>query len=387
MDVCPLAKSGSELILDLINAENGSTITEDQIVFGEPTASTEDGNTGLNVAAAEDSPWNSFVDVKYDRLDLATLFGDQDVSVSVPKEATAADIICHLNFTYDLNFKVDEFDLLPQEDGAIPEPYKLRAKANNLAYTGEFPLFVDLERMPLSARILVTDLDGFGYPNSDIPSPNNPIQVQVPTRSSGSSYYAAFTKDYGDLQLKIELGMGGNTPPAIPVRVLDRTDGVRQMAWRYSNQGSSTASIEVTASKGGVALKTAAILDDYDISVIEIGTLGEGPEMKVILAEANGTGAPLRSDDGLTYPIRFNAAPTNNFAMRMLVDVGSSQPAVGTYARILRDTYGVGYGSATGGGSTWYYRRGQMIYRLKLKHRRNPNKPDFFIDFPVEFTL
>jgi len=175
MDICPLAKSGEELILNLINSENNTEITAEQLVLGTPAANSEGGNTALNVAAAEDAPWNKFVDVSYDRLDVATVFHNERAEISLPKGATTSDLVCHLNYTYGTAFKVDEFDIKPIEDGELPELYEMTAKADNLAYTGTLQVFADLDRMPLSARLTVTDLNGFGYYSESIPSLNNII--------------------------------------------------------------------------------------------------------------------------------------------------------------------------------------------------------------------
>lgn len=163
MEICPLAKSGEELILNLINSENNTEIAAEQLVLGTPATNSEGGNTALNVVAAEDAPWNSFVDVSYDRLDMATIFHNERAEISLPKGATPSDLVCHLNYTYGTAFKVDEFDVVPLEDGELPELYEMKAKAENLAYTGTLQVFADLERMPLSARLTVTDLNGFGY--------------------------------------------------------------------------------------------------------------------------------------------------------------------------------------------------------------------------------
>ena len=163
MEICPLAKSGEELILNLINSENNTEITAEQLVLGTPAANSEGGNTALNVAAAEDAPWNKFVDVSYDRLDMATIFHNERAEISLPKGATPSDLVCHLNYTYGTAFKVDEFDIKPLEDGELPELYEMTAKAENLAYTGTLQVFADLDRMPLAARLTVTDLNGFGY--------------------------------------------------------------------------------------------------------------------------------------------------------------------------------------------------------------------------------
>ncbi|QNR51824.1 hypothetical protein Xoosp14_133 [Xanthomonas phage Xoo-sp14] len=163
MEICPLAKSGEELILNLINSENNTEIAAEQLVLGTPAANSEGGNTALNVAAAEDAPWNKFVDVSYDRLDMATIFHNERAEISLPKGATPSDLVCHLNYTYGTAFKVDEFEIKPLEDGDLPELYEMKAKAENLAYTGTLQVFADLDRMPLSARLTVTDLNGFGY--------------------------------------------------------------------------------------------------------------------------------------------------------------------------------------------------------------------------------
>ena len=164
MDVCPLAKPSKLLILDLVNQENGSEIAEEQLVFGEVESNEEGGNTALRLTAAPDAPWNSFVDTTFDRLDLGVLFNNERAEVSLPKGATAADLICHLNYTYDLKFDVAEFDVVPLEDGDLPELYKVTAKAGNMAYVGSVDVFADLDRMPLTARLTVTDLNGFKYP-------------------------------------------------------------------------------------------------------------------------------------------------------------------------------------------------------------------------------
>lgn len=203
MEVCPLAKTGKELILELVNAENSSAITEEQLVFGNPEATDAEQNTKLNLAAAADAPWNSFVDVNYDRLDLSTLFHGERAEVSVPKAATPADIICHLNYTYGTRFDVNEFTVTPVEDGELPELYKVEALANNLAYSGTFDVFVDLERMPLSARILKTDLNGFMYEDPSRPSWRNPVVTEGPLEVAGLAYQKKWTVTNADLNVEL----------------------------------------------------------------------------------------------------------------------------------------------------------------------------------------
>lgn len=176
MEVCPLQKTGKELVLDIVNSTNNSSITVDQLVFGEAAAGGEEGNTQLNLAAASDAPWNSFVDVEYTRLDLARVFFGQQVFLSIPENATKEDLFCHLNFSYGLSFAADEFDITPSVEATTrPAQFTIKAKANNLAYTGEVVVYTDNERVHLEERLTISDLKGFTYPNADTPSPNNVV--------------------------------------------------------------------------------------------------------------------------------------------------------------------------------------------------------------------
>ncbi|QNR51821.1 putative virion structural protein [Xanthomonas phage Xoo-sp14] len=361
MDVCPLAKSGSELILDLINSENGTTITEEQLVFGEPTASTEDGNTELNVAAAEDSPWNKFVDVKYDRLDLATLFAGQDVSVSVPKEATAADIICHLNFTYDLSFKIDEFELLPQDDGAIPEPYKLRAKGNNLAYTGEFPLFVDLERMPLSARILKTELEGFHYPNADVPSWNNVIYTDGPIVDGLQTYGA----NNGDVVLDIQMR---GYPVTYPTTINGDPKGAIVQVGGPIGSGSYRFPQMIVGIKAASARNLVQLMDEYDFT-LEMGSINGKVTLKPVL---QGNGRVIWQGDGVTDGM--NVSGDNVPAYRSYAAFSFEWDYAVSYQQHIQPrliTLGMSRGSGGGGsaGTT-----GVLIVTLRGKHKTKRSK-------------
>ena len=361
MDVCPLAKSGSELILDLINSENGTTITEEQLVFGEPTASTEDGNTELNVAAAEDSPWSKFVDVKYDRLDLATLFAGQDVSVSVPKEATAADIICHLNFTYDLSLKVDEFELLPQDDGAIPEPYKLRAKGNNLAYTGEFPLFVDLERMPLSARILKTELEGFHYPNADVPSWNNVIYTDGPIANNFQTYSA----NNGDVVLDIQLLA---YPITYPTAINGDPKGAGLTVGGPIGSGSYRFPMVYAGAKAADGRSFVQLMEDYDFS-LEMGSINGKVTLKPVL---QGNGSVIWQGDGVTEGM--NVTFAGNANNRSYSGFNFEWEYSTSYVQHIQPrllTLGMSRGSGGGGsaGTT-----GILIMTLRGKHKTKRSK-------------
>lgn len=287
MEVCPLAKTGKELILELVNAENDSTITEEQLVFGEPEATDAEQNTKLNLEAAPDAPWNSFVDVNYDRLDLSTLFHGERAEVSVPKAATPADIICHLNYTYGTKFDVNEFTVTPVEDGELPELYKVEALANNLAYSGTFDVFVDLERMPLSARILTTDLNGFKYPNAGEPSLNNVIYNDNETSLSQLVNIGAYARPQAGQRDQLWSGMksanNGELFMYLGGDVAWYTTNTSRFNWPYDADGKTmildqvksvgdtpTSSFSLTSGfhrANGTGWTSAELFDVYDISV------------------------------------------------------------------------------------------------------------------------
>ena len=267
MDVCPLAKTGQELILDLVNAENNSEITVDQLMFGPALANEEGGNTALNLAAAPDSPWSKDVDVSYDRLDLNTLFHGQRAELSAPKGATKEDIVCHLNFTYDLKFTASEFDLTAVEDGELPELFKLKAKEGNLAYTGEMDIFVDLDRMPLSARLLKTDLNGFMYEDPTRPSWRNPVVAEGPLEVAGLAYQKKWTVTNADLNVELLFYTNDGT--------MTYSDVTKTLTFSRANNFTYMG-ITLTPRE---SMTLAKLMEEYDVEV----KLGKGDDKDVRL--------------------------------------------------------------------------------------------------------
>jgi len=281
--------------------------------------------------------------------------------VSVPKDATAADIICHLNFTYDMSFKVDEFELLPQEDGGIPEPYKLRALPNNLAYTGEFPLFVDLERMPLAARILQTDLDGFHYPNADVPSMNNVIYTDSPIVNNLQNRFG----DNGDVKLEIEVR---GFPVNYPTMVSGDPQGAALGVGSPVGSGSYRFPHLVAAVTASDQRSLVQLMAEYDFSLEMASTRGKVTLLPVVqpngqvawqgegvtlgMDVTGGTLAGYRSTAGFNFEWDFSQAAQNHIQPRMI-------------------TLGMSRGSGGGGsaGTT-----GLLIATLRGKHKTKRSK-------------
>jgi len=313
MDVCPLAKPSKLLVLDLVNQENDSSITEEQLIFGEVESNEEGGNTALRLTAAPDAPWNSFVDTTFDRLDLAVLFNNERAEVSLPKGATAADLICHLNFTYDLKFDVNEFDVVPQEDGELPELYKVTAKAGNMAYVGSVDVFADLDRMPLSARLLTTDLNGFKYPYRG-PSLDHVVYDQ-------DTDYSAFGN----------FGYYGrpNDPSLIPEYRRGALSGDNGEVKAYMMYEVPTYDPTLAANQSGVG-RFYGPRDAVDGVVII-------PQPKVALRQGNAEPVLLvgiQSSDGTTVLTTKGITDTYDATLRLVSGNGGSQRSVRTYTLI-----------------------------------------------------
>lgn len=168
-----LTKAPKEIMLALINTDNGTTLTDALIDFGVPTAATGETparNTELTVTAKAGSGYSGSVVVTYNRLhlqnDVLTASG-KDATFGLGDATKIADFVEELNTL--LNIKLDPTDF---EDGDLPvfeglpnevKPVQLVAKQDSLCYIGSLTFNVKAEDIPLSSVLTITELDGLTY--------------------------------------------------------------------------------------------------------------------------------------------------------------------------------------------------------------------------------
>lgn len=171
---CPISHPSQLDVLNLINQQNNATLVAEDINILVPAVSTEhERNTVSRVEATPDSPYNSYVDIYYDRLDLKRMFHDaEEVEVIVGGEPDFQDIVCGLNATYGTTFDSEEFN----GTAAVNDVVTMTAKAESRGYTGTLKIRLIHERVHLQDRLTSINLNGFLYPNADRPSLNNPVK-------------------------------------------------------------------------------------------------------------------------------------------------------------------------------------------------------------------
>lgn len=170
-----LTKIPVEVIVDLINATNGTSFTSSMLTFDPPVVNADGKNTSVTVRAANGSGYKGFVVSLYNRLhltnDIATPF--QAAWPSRPLEfllgdaTTIADLVPELNQLLGINLTPDDFvdGPLPEFTGAANEshPVQVVAKADSLCYTGSVTFTLKAEEIELSTVITQLTLNGLTY--------------------------------------------------------------------------------------------------------------------------------------------------------------------------------------------------------------------------------
>lgn len=155
-------------LLDLINRDNGTTLTLDDLIFGSPSPAAPDveggiQNTQIKVFGVESRGFAGQFVFKYRRIDLARLFVGREPVAQVPAgTALLADVLASLSARYGVELPVAEFMWQPPLEGSnvgtiTPIPTSL--------YWAPAPLDVTLveKKVDLTTDIVTTSLPGFTY--------------------------------------------------------------------------------------------------------------------------------------------------------------------------------------------------------------------------------
>lgn len=155
-------------LLDLINRDNGTTLTLDDVVFANPSPATPDveggiQNTQIKVFGVESKGFAGQFVFKYRRIDLARLFVGRDPVAQVPAgTALLADVLKSLSERYGIQLPEAEFLWQPPAEGSTvgtitPIPTSI--------YWAPVSLDVQLveKKVDLAVDITTTALPGFTY--------------------------------------------------------------------------------------------------------------------------------------------------------------------------------------------------------------------------------
>ncbi len=159
-----------KILVDLINADNGSALTTGVVTFGNPSVITGLGgrNTAVVVSAAGGSGYSGNVTVNYKRIDIATVPGSRSLQFQAGDAVNVSDLIDEINAAYGILLQAEDYvdAALPTFDGVTPHEvqyFDLVAAANSLIWTGTLTLTLNGNDVPLSNVVTVLDLNGLTY--------------------------------------------------------------------------------------------------------------------------------------------------------------------------------------------------------------------------------
>jgi hypothetical protein len=162
--VMHLKKLGRLLVLELLNRENETELTFDDVVFKTPTPLVvNEGirNTSLTVSHVVGSNYREEQTVKYWRLDIGKIVTEPFRVIPGIGVTSTKDIVNLLNDFYDL--ALDQEDIIYEtiDTTTLPVQYKLKTNSLSYAYIGTVDLELSNELIPLRTVVRTNVLDDY----------------------------------------------------------------------------------------------------------------------------------------------------------------------------------------------------------------------------------
>lgn len=169
--VSDFSKTPKQIVLDLINADNGSSLTDVLVSLGLPTVATGETplrNTELTVFAEAGSGYSGSQVMQYDRLAVSGFPGASALTLPVGDAVNYSDLIPEINVALGINLTADDYI-----DGAIgawagtaneTKSITITMNPDSLVFLGSLVLTLEANDIPLSSVITTTTLSGLNYP-------------------------------------------------------------------------------------------------------------------------------------------------------------------------------------------------------------------------------
>ncbi len=159
-----LKKLGRLLALELLNRENETELTFDDVVFQDPVPLVvNEGirNTSLTVERVVGSNYRESQTVKYWRLDISKIVTEPFRVIPGIGVTTTRDIVNLLNDFYDL--ALDEEDIVYEniDTSMLPLQYRLKTNPLSYAYIGLVDLELSNELIPLKTVVRTNVLEDY----------------------------------------------------------------------------------------------------------------------------------------------------------------------------------------------------------------------------------
>lgn len=204
--VYDLTKSANQLIIDLINASNGTALIPDSFSFSIPKPTgLKKLNTKITLTPVQGSNYDvGDVTVRYRRIQLGDIVNNQETIIDATNFSYIADLIPQLNSAYQINLTENDYINAP-----IPsvlsqnELLSIVANSQSLIYIGEAIVNLVLPSTlgHIYGNLLITNTTVIGdllaYINQHYPSrlllTTNNVTLSTPTVYSGNANPAGNT--------------------------------------------------------------------------------------------------------------------------------------------------------------------------------------------------
>lgn len=220
-------------ILSQLNTLNNIKLSADDYNFGVPSplsGGTDQYNTQITLTAKNiNSPYAGDVQVKYKRLDLATLTELVDLKVGLYLPRTTLQVAEAVNQRYGTNFTLDDIVQstslnLTDDEGLVT----LTAKEGSLGWIGSVQVQVVKGNWPLSAFLTNVKLPGMNYP--------------TPTTAKPFAAVYSYSRDFSGLAAQLNTVAKGNGQLSVLLDALKTVTGdpwVQSGSSRYSLEGAT----------------------------------------------------------------------------------------------------------------------------------------------------
>jgi len=163
-----LTKPPGQLIIDLINNDNGTELKADELSFGIPELATGRHNSKVKATATENSIYSGSVTLHYNRIDIGLIPQDRSTVFEISDEVNLSDIIPEVDARYQLKLTpVDYIDApLPRFLGNVPHEEKvvdLVAGPASLVFINKLKLTIERPAIDLRDIIKTLILNGLTY--------------------------------------------------------------------------------------------------------------------------------------------------------------------------------------------------------------------------------
>lgn len=164
-----LTEDPEEVLVDLINHENGTQLTGDDVDVSQLNTYTgiRSNNTVATIVAVPNRPVSGTINVGYSRINIAGYKNSSNViPVKIPLDGTWEDVIAAINVRCKLNLTEDDYIANPSFPGMAggTVTQTLTIETTSLLYTGTASIEISVLDQPLSNWITDTELKGMIFP-------------------------------------------------------------------------------------------------------------------------------------------------------------------------------------------------------------------------------